>query len=195
MQIPVVPAFITGDTSMQKMAQLSGCVTWVSCAGSYPVWHLYKTATQAFTGSYTLITFPKVAFDSDRVAASGGGLATIQTQGYYTTEACIPAVSQSTSFTFRAVFIWTAGPYNPHYTSGTTVDYGYRSAVAQGATGTDAVVCLDDLCPVVCYPGDTISVQLAGTASSATVDVNNPTSTVAGRFVPNFTGRWVRIGS
>ena len=195
MQIPTVPAFVTGDTSVAKLRQLSQCVSFVSNAQNYPVWHVYRNSLYGLTTANTWYTlaWPYVAFDSDRVAVYGGAL--IVTQGYYCCEACIPFQSQSSANNAQGQFLFTAGPSNPHYTSGTTIAFGYRFARIIGTAGTDEVMCLDDLCPAVCYPGDTLAVQAQGALANTNVDYNNPTGATAGRFVPNFTGRWVRIGS
>jgi hypothetical protein len=135
----------------------------------------------------------QTAFDSDRVGSGGG--ATIGTQGYYVCEACVPFVSQSSANNGWASFLWTAGTANPHFSSGTTVQFGLKSGRTIAATGTDEVLSISDFCPVVCYPGDSIVVQAQGGLANTVVDANTNAGAVQGKFVCNFTGRWVRIGS
>lgn len=195
MQIPTVPTFVNGDTSVTKLRQLSQCVSFVTCAQNYPVWHLYRLSSFTLTAANTWTTIPMTAtaFDSDRVGSSVG--ATIVTQGYYTCEGCVPFVSQASANNGWAAFLFTAGPANPNFSSGSTIPFGLKSARIIGATGADEVLTPADMCPAVCYPGDTISLQANGGLTNTVVDFNNPSSAVAGRFNCNFTGRWVRIGS
>jgi hypothetical protein len=195
MQIPTVPAFVDGDTSVTKLRQLSQCVSFVTNAQSYPVWHLYRTAPLTLTTANTWFTVPMTAtaFDSDRVGSGSG--ATIVTQGYYVCEACVPFVTQSSANNAWAAFVWTAGTANPNYSSGTAIQFGLKSARVIAGVGADETLSLSDFCPVVCYPGDLIIVQANGGLTNTVVDFNNPVSAIAGRFVCQFTGRWVRVGS
>lgn len=195
MQIPTVPAFVTGDTSVAKLRQLSQCVSFVTSAQSYPVWHFYRAATFSLTTANTWFTVPMnmAAFDSDRVGTNGG--ATLGTQGYYVVEACVPFQTQSSANNAWAAFLWTAGPANPHFSSGTTNQFGLKSGRAIGSINMDETLSISDFCPVVCYPGDSIVVQANGGLSPTTIDTNTNATAVQGRFVCNFTGRWVRIGS
>jgi hypothetical protein len=195
MQIPTVPAFVTGDTSVAKLRQLSQCVSFVSSAQSYPLWHLYRDTTFTLTTGGTWYTVPMnlAAFDSDRVGIAGG--ATIGTQGYYTCEACVPFQTIASATNAWAAFLWTAGTANPHYSSGTTIQFGLKSARTYAGINTNETLCPSDMCPVVCFPGDTIVVQANGGSSGMLVDLNSDLAATYGRFVCNFTGRWVRIGS
>lgn len=195
MLIPTVPTFVTGDTSVTKLRQLSQCVSFVTCAQNYPVWHLYRLSTFTLTTANTWYSIPwtATAFDSDRVGSTTG--VTIVTQGYYTCEGCVPFVTQSSANNAWVAFLFTAGPSNPHYSSGSTIQFGLKSQRVIGATGADEVLSPSDMCPAVCYPGDTIVLQANGGLSNTVIDYNNPTSYTAGRFNCNFTGRWVRIGS
>ncbi len=195
MMIPTVPNFVTGDTSMLKMRQLSQCVSFVSDASAFPVWHAYLAATQtlASAGTRYTVEWPYVAFDSDRVLSPAG--VTVVTPGFYTCEACIPFQTQSNANFVTAQFQFTAGTYNPQFTAGATVDFGTKSGTAYAGTGDDEVLNLDDLCPVACYPGDSIAVRAWGSLSNTVIDANDPVSATGGRFVANFTGRWVRCGT
>jgi hypothetical protein len=195
MQIPTVPAFVTGDTSIAKLRQLSQCVSFVSSAQSYPVWHLYRTATFSLATANTWFTVPMTAtaFDSDRIGTGGG--VTIATQGYYACEACVPFQTQSSVNNAWAAFLFTAGTANPHYSSGTTIQFGLKSGRAIGSINMNETLSPSDFCPVVCFPGDTIVVQANGGLSPTVIDNNTNATAVAGRFVCQFTGRWVRIGS
>jgi hypothetical protein len=195
MQIPTVPAFVNGDTSIAKMRQLSQCVSFVTSAQNYPVWHFYRNATFTVTSANTWTTVPMniAAFDSDRTGAAGG--VTIGTQGYYACEACVPFQTLASLNNAWAAFLWTAGAANPHYSSGTTIQFGLKSARTFAGTGTNDVLSPSDLCPVVCFPGDTIVVQANVGISNTVIDVDALLAATNGRFVCNFTGRWVRIGS
>lgn len=195
MQIPTVPAFVTGDTSITKLRQLSQCVSFVSCAQNYPLWHFYRQSTYTLVTASQWYTIPMTAtaFDSDRVGSTSG--ATIVTQGYYTCEGTVPFVSMSSANNGFAAFLWTAGAANPNYSTGTTIQFGLKSGRIITGTGANEVLSIADMCPAVCYPGDTIALQATGALANTVVDCNNPTSVVAGRFNCNFTGRWVRIGS
>lgn len=198
MQVPTVPTFVAGDISIAKIQQLSACVLWVSNAAYFPVWHLYKgptTGQGVSATTWTSVVFSNTAYDSDGVSTGGGGSSiTIHTQGYYVVEACVPVQTLSTSFDFYAGFLWTAGDLNPHYAAGTTRQFGIRSGWSATGTGMDETLCPSDVVPVVCYPDDTIAVQIYS-AVGCTIDASTPASAVADRFTCNFTGRFVRTGS
>lgn len=195
MQLPVIPSFTDGDYSMAKLRQLSQAVSFVSNAEKYPMWHFYRTSllTMATANTWYTVPMDDIAFDSDRVNV--GGKVTIVTPGYYACEACLPFQTQATSNNAIGSFLFTAGVANPHYASGTQITFGLQFGRSIDASGMDEVISLDDLCPVVCFPGDTIVVQAQGAIANTVIDVNNPTGATEGRFVPNFTGRWVRVGS
>jgi hypothetical protein len=195
MLIPTVPAFVAGDISITKLQQLSQCVSFLTVASSFPVWHVYRASgTQSVPATtWTSISFPATAIDSDGMS-SGSSAITVRTQGYYAMEACVPVKTQAAAFNMQVAILFTAGLANPHYTSGTTNRFGYRSGLSWTAINFDESVCVDDVCPVVCYPGDTLAVQLYASVAVVT-DANTCSSAVLGRFVTNFTGRWVRQGS
>lgn len=201
MLVPTVPSFSTGDSSLLKLQQLSQCVAFLSDAQYFPMWHLYSYQHGAVLNiaatTYTDLFMNSCAFDTDQVwDINNPARANIRTQGYYVVEACAPFVSQSSLYGVQLGFRWTAGPYNPHYSSGTTVQFGYRTGeVAVDSSGnTNEVLCADDMCPVVCFPGDIITVQ-AYASVACWVDIGGPSSSIKGRFTCNFTGRWLRAGS
>lgn len=197
MQIPTVPTFVAEDISVTKLQQLSNCVAFLTCANQFPIWHIYKppSNTQTVTsGVATVVTYSATAIDTDRVS-NGSGTITINTQGYYACEACVPMQTQTGAFAVQLCFTWTAGPGNPHYNSGTTKIFGPRSGWTIAAGAQDETICIDDLCPVVCYPADTIAVTITANGSPSTIDSNNVNGAVQGRMACNFTGRFVRTGS
>lgn len=180
---------------MAKLRQLSEAVSFVSNAQRFPMWHFYSTSTFSMASANTWYTIPMddIAFDSDRVNV--GGTATIVTPGYYACEACLPFQTNTTSNNMIGAFLFTAGVANPHYSSGTQIIFGLQFGRSIAATGMDEALNLSDLCPVVCFPGDTIVVRAQSAIANTVIDVNSPAGATEGRFVPNFTGRWVRVGS
>src|SRR5262249_55602264 len=97
-------------------------------------------------------------------------------------------------FAVQSGFLFTAGASNPHYSAGTNIQYGVRGCRSVAATSVNETVCPSDMCPVVCYPGDTLAWQV-WVSSTATLDKDSNTSAVQSRFVPNYTGRWLRTGT
>lgn len=196
MLVPTVPTFVMGDASVTKLQQLSLCVTWLANAQASPMWHLYRTATASIGAStWTTIPMSYASLDTDGVW-SGSVSVVINTQGYYATEACVPFQTTATATQCKASFLWTAGTNNAHYTSGTTLRYGLRSGFSVAATSADETLCPDDICPVVCYPGDTIVLQAyAGAAMTIDQDNGGGVNGVQARLVCNFTGHWIRTGS
>jgi hypothetical protein len=196
MQLPTVPSFSTGDTSITKLQQLSNAVSFLAVAQSGVMWHFYANSQQgAFSGSWVPLIFANVALDTDGVwNAAANGIATIVTQGYYAVEMCLPVETAVTTFTIRAGFLWTAGANNPHFSVGTTRKYGVRSGATNPQLSTNETLCVSDLIDVVCYPGDTITPRIF-TSSSCTIDFNSALSVTKGRFVTNFTGHLVCLGT
>ncbi len=192
MLVPTVPAFTLGDSSVARLQQLSSCVSWLANSQASPMWHLYRNTTFSIGAtSWTTIPMTYAALDTDR-SWSGTGVS-LNTQGYFVTEACVPFLTSSTAAECRASFLWTAGANNPHFSSGSTVRYGLSTGYSIGASGADETEACDDVCPVVCYPGDTIVVQAyASSAMTIDTDIGTP---LFSRVVCNFTGHWVRVGS
>jgi hypothetical protein len=198
MLIPTVPAFITGDSSLVKMQQLAQCVAFLTSAQRYPMWHIYEyvhSSVVPFSGStWTSMIFGFCAFDSDQMWDNHNtARVTVRTQGYFVCEACLPFISGGSGYAAQAAFLWTAGPANPHFSAGTTLQFGLKSGSVL-ASSNDEVLCIDDICPVVCYPGDFIAAQVWGSVA-ASINVGGPTSYFGGRNTANFTGRWLRTGS
>ena len=196
MLIPTIPSFTANETSVPHLQQLGQAAQFAAVASSYPMWRFYKTATGSLTiSTWNTITFAQIAVDTDGIYASGAGnYAQIATQGYYSTEAALTLQGTgSGTNNFQMKFLFTAGANNPNFSSGTAIGYGGAGSAAFNTTA-DYSLCMADYCPAVCYPGDQISVQVfINVATSTDVLVN--TGSIAGWFVPQFSGRWVREGS
>lgn len=194
MQIPVSLSFGVNDTSVAKLQALSACVQFVSVYTSAPCWRYYRTATLSIPATtFTQIPFTAVAADSDGHWTSPG-ITTITTQGYYACEAMVPYEGTASTYVPQTIFQWTAGPSNPHYSSGTQQYFGGHSSGTFGAAGTDYCQCISDKCPVVCFPGDTIVVK-TWCSVAATLNYESNANGTSGWFAPSFSGRWVRTGS
>jgi hypothetical protein len=197
--IPTVPQFVTGDTSITKLQQLSYAVSFIIDCDIRPTWHMYKKSTQAIPGTtWTPIASGTIAYDCDGVGAGTPMIADIVTTGYYAVEMCTQIVCTSANWKFFTSFLLTAGTSNPHYTSGTTLIFGVRQQMTTDSASYDTANVSADITPWVCYPGDTIQPQVyVGTAM--TMDYNqNETSGATGqqgRFSCNFTGYLVRTGT
>jgi hypothetical protein len=120
--------------------------------------------------------------------------AVIQTQGYYAVEACFDINPSSSSLTFLGSFLWTAGENNPNFTAGTTLQFGGRGGNTPSDNAADPAICISDICPNVCYPGDTILPQVWVSATS-TLQINSNSAYNSGRWVGNFTGYYVAFGT
>lgn len=192
MQLPTIPSFSANETTVAHLAQLSAAVQFATVASGYPLWRFYKAAVQSIPAStQTTLIFASIAVDTDNVSNATG--AQINTQGYYSCEACIPFEGASAINGVQARFVFTAGPNNAGQASGTVINFGGTSSAAAAVTGTDYALCMADKCPVACYPGDVLTVQLfCPTATS--VNVLSNTSNTAGWFPAQFSGRWVRTG-
>jgi hypothetical protein len=194
MQLPVIPSFTANETSVAHLTQLSAAVQFAAVASSYPLWRFYKVATQSVTlGVWNTLAFTTAAVDTDGINVSTS--ATIQTQGYYSTEACLPFQGNASGVNnLQGSFLFTAGPNNPNFSPGTAIRYGGTASSAATGTGTDWVQCMSDKCPAVCYPGDSVVVQVFPLFTSNIAILVN-TSNTAGWFPCVFSGRWVRMGS
>lgn len=193
--LPIVPAFVAGDTSITKLQQLSQAVSFLVDCDVRPTWHMYQTTTTAITGStWTTPGTKTIAYDDDGVAISTAMIATIVTQGYYAVEACLPIRTLAGAQSTDCAFLVTAGPNNPHHVNGTTTFFGQRGNNSFAGTGGDATGSISDICPWVLFPGDTVQPQ-AWISAAATMDFNTNTTYLNGRFVTNFTGYWLRTGS
>ena len=195
MNIPTVPTFTTGETSLAHLQSLSAAVSMITVATSFPIWRFYKGATQSLTAStWNLIQMGTVVVDTDGVWTSAG-FVTIKTQGYYECEACVPFTGSATPFLCQGVFLATAGASNPHHTNGTQVMFGSFANWARNSTaGIDATYCMSGICPWVLFPGDTISVQVYPLAATTLTNGTNGSNT-SGWFPAQFSGKWISIGS
>lgn len=195
MQLPVIPAFVANETSIPHLQQLSAAVQFATVAQYYPMWRFYKTATlNILASTLTTVAFGQVAIDTDGVWSSPGSVV-INTQGYYECEASVPFEGNSSGVNdLQLSMLFTAGPYNAHFSAGTTQRFGGAAGSAAVNSGPDWVLCTADICPVVLYPGDQISV-VAFTNFATTTNILVNLSTNSGWFPPQFSGRWIRTGS
>jgi hypothetical protein len=191
--LPTVPSFDDGDTSILKLQQLSQAVSFLVDCDTHPLWHLYNSATHSGVTTSTWVelgTATNIAWDNDGVSDSG--VAEIVTQGYYAVEACVPFESISASNDLYVRFLYTAGS-NGTLDSGTTITFGRAGGSAVQSASQDTDICISDIVPACCYPGDTIEVEMYYT-SDVTVNYNQNTSYISGRFPFNFTGYLIRTG-
>jgi hypothetical protein len=190
--LPTVPSFGANDTSLTNLQNLSYSVSFLINCGVRPLWHFIRTATFSMSAGFNNPGYATVIYDSDGVQTSG--LAQIVTQGYYAVEGCSDLSTGSSGIAFDTRFLLTAGANNPHLTLGSTRVFGQRGGNSVATASTDTAVTLTDICPIVCYPGDTL--QYDTYVNSATsLNFNQNTSYIAGRFVANFTGYFVRTGT
>jgi hypothetical protein len=196
MNLPTIPTFVNGDTSITKLNQLSQAVSMLTVAADYPVWRFYGTGTQTLTvTSWNQMHVGSIAVDTDSTYVAPG-TAKIVTQGYYECEACIPFVGLSSSFLAQGLFQFTAGSGNPNHTTGSQVYFGGAASwAAYSASGVDTTICISGKCPYVCYPLDTITVQVYAVQAGMIINNGQNATNTAGWFTPQFSGRWIRTGS
>lgn len=195
--LPSIPTFTAGAPSINQLNALSYAVSFLCDNDVRPAWSFFMyTGTQSVSANtWTNVSFDHTAFDSDGVQSYP--YAVIKTQGYYGLSACVqPEANANTTDLFAAAFLFTAGANNPHYTSGNTQFFGYKGSglSSTGSAAADNAFCLSGETPMVLYPGDKISVSVYITAAH-TLDYNQNTSYIRGRFATKFTGHWLRSGS
>lgn len=197
--LPTVPTFTAGAPSIAQLSQLSQAVSFIANNDTRPSWMVFMfSGAQSLTSSvWNVVAFDHVADDSDGVSGSSTSNLTLATQGYYDLEACLQLeAAAATQNMYTAAFEFTAGGSNPHFTSGTTQYFGYvagrMSSTAEAAA--DNAVCLAGITPMVCYPGDKLNVSVFPSAA-ITLDFNQNTSYIQGRFATKFSGRWAREGT
>lgn len=191
--IPTVPSFVPGDTSITKLQQLSDAVSFISDNDIRPMFKVYKTATAAITiNTWTALPGGTQGYDNDGFFGAGVSFTPIiQTQGYYGFEGCVPLLTTTTAIGQRISFFLTAGANNPNLTAGGTFRFGLRGGNSVSTTGNDTAQCTSDQCPLALYPGDSVALQVfVDTAVSTNFNAN--ASYISGRFVPMFTGYWLR---
>lgn len=199
--LPTLPGPFTDNTAptLGQLQQLSYAVSFIADATLRPTWHLFKTTTTALTAStWNTLSGGTVnaAYDNDGVFTSSTAFkATIVTQGYYAVEANLDLAATSTAMAFIPAFLFTAGPSNAHFTSGTTIYFGARGGDNVNDNTSDSATCIADLVPAVCYPGDTIQPVVYVTSAAAAIQFNTNGSFCKGRFVCNFTGYWAGQGT
>lgn len=194
--LPVtMPTFNAGDSTISKLQQLKYGVEYLIDCQVNPNWHFYKTGTFSLTAStWNTPGYQTVAFDSDNTQSSGS--AVVATQGIYAVEGCAQVNTGTTSTLFKVGFLVTGGGNNPHLSTGSTLQFGQRggdSATSQATTCSAGVAA--DLTPICLYPLDKVDLQVWIGSSSISVQNNNTTNYLFGRFSANFTGRWIRTAT
>lgn len=195
--IPQVPTFTPAAPSITDLNNLAYAVQFLVQQDVRPTFNFFSTATTAIGANvWAGVTLNKVAFDCDGVAYLGGAAAQIVTQGRYAFEACISVEAGSTGDEFVGAFLFQAGPNNPNFSVNTQVHFGHRGSnmSVTGSAAADNAMCLSDIAPMVLYPGDFIDVNVFLSAAH-TVDYNQNTSYIQGRFVTKFTGYLVAAQS
>lgn len=196
--IPTVPTFTEGEYDLANLDALSQCVTFLADMDYRPVWHYYKTATQSMTANtWTLGAYGSVAADTDGTWFTlETGAATTHTQGYYAVEGGCDFLTTATATQIYSAFVHTAGANNPHYTSGTQLYFGmHGTGFTTAVASTDTGWCGKDICPNVCYPGDSIGLYFYEVGTTYALNNNANANYLSGRFVANFSGYYVRTGS
>lgn len=192
--LPNVPSF--GLTpSLAQLQALSYAVSFLVDQDVRPTWHFFLTGTVAVSAAtWTSINYNHVAYDSDGVYDNVGAI--VVTQGRYVLEACIQMQATSTKDNFVGAFFFQAGANNPHFTTGSQQYFGYcGSNLSQtGSANATNALCLASITPMICYPGDFLHVQVYSPAAH-TIDYNQNTSYIQGRFATNYTGYFVNTGS
>lgn len=199
--LPVIPSFVAGAPSTTDLNNLSYAVSFLIDHSVRPAWkfvnHAAPTAMAAAT--WTAMTFDTNIYDSDGVGLTSGtwSNATIVTQGYYHVESCIQPQNLASRQNFATAFKWTAGASSP-YSGQSPAWFGFRAST-MGVTGSAAATQAgvnSALTPVPMYPADTIQVfAFVSGASAPTLEVNDNSAYMSGRFSMQFTGRWARMGT
>lgn len=186
--IPQVPTFTASAPAITDLNNLSYAVQFLVQQDVRPTWNFFATTTDAIAANtWTALPFVNTAFDCDGVAALGS--AQIVTQGKYAVEACISMQAGANKDEFVGCFIFQAGHNNPNFAFNTTMRFGHRGSHTSvtGSANADNAMCLSDIAPMILYPGDLLGVQVFFSAAH-TVDFNQNTSYIQGRFVTKFTG-------
>ncbi|MGH9918307.1 MAG: hypothetical protein ACRD6W_05480, partial [Nitrososphaerales archaeon] len=190
---PTVPTFTDGDHDTADLQALSDAVRFLADYDYHPTWHFYKSASQSgATTTWSSVAFGSIGYDNDGFASAANGLVTIGTLGLYACEANVAFETTSSVIGAYAAFIWTAGPNNTDVSPGTQEYFGYVGGYSVSTTSVDTAYCLQDVCPMRCFPGDTIGVYFYTTAT-VTLNNNANQSYIKGRFVLNFTGTLIRL--
>lgn len=191
--LPTVPSFATNDSSLSNLQALAYAVSFLSDMTYSPSWHLYTGSTHTVAAN-TIITesFPLVAYDNDGLNDGTGVV--IQTQGYYAVEFALDFTVGANTQRTMGWFQHTAGANNPNFTNGTTRIFGGSGLTSANVfTNEDLAICGSDVCPYVLYPGDMIRVQY-NSDTACTRQTNLNTGYMGARWVPNFTGTFLRPG-
>jgi hypothetical protein len=191
--LPTIPTFASNDSSLTNLQELSYAVSFLSNANVRPFWHIYQSGGgEGLTSSaWSVVNFNTKAFDSDGVYDAPG--VEIVTEGYYSLTACIPIIGLATTEGQVCSFKLTGGTNNPNLASGATFMHGYAGSASCTSASVDNALCLADISPICLYAGDLVQVQV-WPAAGMTMDYNRNVSYEQGRWVPNFTGQWIRNG-
>lgn len=199
MIIPSVPSFTAGEYDIANLVSLSSCVSFLTNAGNSPMWRFIKESgiSSPTANAWSTAPFNTVLYDTDNIHNSTIGGVTTNTQGYYTCEASLSFEQGTVVFSVFMSFLWTAGANNPHHSSGTTIRFGGSGTKFGSGTAdaNDYNTVIADKCPVVCYPNDSIVVQIFPDATGVNTDTFRNSSPTVGISVPQFSGRWIGIGS
>lgn len=194
MQLPTVPSFTNGETSVPHLQALSNAVAFLSTGGNVPSFRFIKSASATLSGgSWQTVPYNTVVYDPDNMHNAATGGIQVNTQGYYRLEACLEVEPPAANDTLSITFLLTVGPNNLNYSSGTTFRFGGNAnAISSGSN--DWSFCIADIVPIVLYPNDTILVQAFPGGTTITDTLLNSGATT-GWFAPQFSGRWLRTGT
>lgn len=199
--LPTIPNFVAGSPAASDLNNLSYAVSFLLDHGTRPTWKFVSRGTglTMSAATWTAIPWDTEIYDSDNVGPGTGTwtAATIVTQGYYHVEGAVQPQNQSTRVNFAMAFKWTAGASSP-YTSSSPGWFGYRASNMSVST-TAAATCggiISAITPFPMYPGDTIQTMAFVSGSTApTLEINDNSAYMSGRFSMQFTGRWLRMGT
>ncbi len=191
--LPVIPNFDEDDSSLSKLQDLVYAVAFLSDADITPVYHAYDSAVtnSITTGAWRSIPGGTIAYDSDNQGTISNNKygVNIVTQGLYLFEGCADFATGS-QISVAISFFLTAGANNPHLAPASTKRFGLRETSSPGPASQDAVVTNSDYSPFPLYPGDQVILMCSVSSTVNQVPLAN-TSYLQGRFVTNFTSRWV----
>jgi hypothetical protein len=185
---------VLGETSITNLNNLAYAVDFLIDDNTRPVYKAFFPYTYSVPATtWTTLMGGEIAFDSDGQGGSATNMQTVvNTTGVYSCEGCVSVKNLSTVYVFKVRFLFTPGPNNPVYTG--TVPFGQRTTATylDASAATDTTLCCSDICPAICYPGDTIALQVY-TGAAMTVDYNNNKNFNQGRFVTSFTTYYLHV--
>lgn len=194
--LPAVPTFAAGSPTLAQLNALSYATSFLIDHDTRPAWHFFMYATQSLpANTHTAVAFDHVALDSDGVWRAANHEALIVTQGYYEMEASVQFEAGASKDACEVAFLWTPVNTSPYFSHGATY-FGFKSdSLPQtGSAASDNCLSISGISPYPAYPGDTFTV-MAWSVAAHTLDFNQNTSYIQGRFSTQFTGRWSLSGS